>query len=113
VTQWVEVSGFIVVPRPSVDCRYLWFKCGEKVLGSDVEKLCGDIDRAIREVLRDYGCPVRRVVVDLGWGFAYAIDELDKTSDGGKCINVLREVVRSRYDVMIIPFVGQVPVEVL
>jgi len=105
---WVKVSGFLVVPRPRVDCRQLWGRCGEKLVNTDVEKFCEDVDRAVREALMDYGCPVRRVSVDLGWGNVYAIDEGDKTRDGGNCIDVIREVVKSRYDVTIIPFVGSV-----
>jgi len=113
VTQWVKASGFLIVPRPGLDCRMLWFKCGEKAVGSGIEKLCGDIDRQIRSALAESGCPVRRVVVDLGWGNVYLVDELDRTEGGEKCIDMVREVISSRYDAVFIPFVGQVPVEVL
>jgi len=108
---WVRVAGFLVVPRPHIDCRRLFAKCGERAVGlDDVERMCGDVDRALRETLVDYGCPVRRVVVDLGWGNVYVVDEGDKTSNGGDCIDVVREVVNTRYDVVIVPFVGQVPI---
>jgi len=109
---WVKIAGFLVVPRPHVDCRRLFEKCGERAVGlEDVERMCNDVDRELRETLLDYGCPVRRVLTDLGWGNVYAIDEKDKTKDGSYCIDVVREVVNTRYDVAIIPFIGQVPVE--
>jgi len=109
--QWVRVAGFLVVTRPSIDCRRLFAKCGERVVGlEDVERMCSDVDRALREALVDYGCPVRRVAADLGWGSVYVVDERDKASNGGDCIDVVREVINTRYDVVIIPFVGQVPI---
>jgi len=108
--QWVRVAGILVVPRPSIDCRRLWARCGEKLAGTDVERFCDDVDRAIRDVLMDYGCPVRRVAVNLGWGSVYIVDERDRTNDGGDCIDVVREAISSRVDVVIVPFVGQVPI---
>ena len=108
--QWVKVAGVLIVPRPSLDCRQLWDRCGARLAGTDVERFCGDVDRAIREVLLDYGCPVRRVAVSLGWGSVYAVDERDVGEGGVKCVDVVYEVVKSRFDVAIVPFVGQVPV---
>jgi len=110
MTQWVKIAGVLVVPRPSLDCRRLASRCGGRLVGTDVERFCGDVGVRIRDVLREYGCPVRRVAVTLGWGDVFAIDEGDKAVDGSECIDVVREEVESRFDVVIVPFVGQVPV---